>query len=327
MKKALSFLCLLGVLFLAVSVYNKNTYNETTIFAMDTVMNIKIKGDDKILQEAEKIIRDIDKKFNAYDPESYIYKLNSGEIDEVENDVAELIKTAIQISYDTNGYFNVALKDLKDLWNLSGDNFKVPEKTKIEEALKTSDYSKIKVEGNKVFLNGMKIDLGGIVKGYATDCVVKMFKENGVKEAIVDLGGNVYAYSDKDEIKIGVQAPFHTRGDVACIVKIKDQAVITSGTYERYVEKDGIIYHHIFDSYTGYPVSNGISSVTVTGESATKCDAYSTALLAMGKEKAEKLYKDSKEFEYLVISDKKVVCSPNFNGEIYNDEYILEEPY
>lgn len=302
-------------------------YKETTIFAMDTVMHLKIKGNDRSLEEAERIIRDIDNKFNAYNPESYIYKLNSGDINVVPNDVANLIKISLEMCYATNGYFNVSLKELKDLWNLSGDNFKIPEKSQIEEALKTSDYTKILVEDNRVYLNGMKIDLGGIVKGYATDCIVKMFKKQGVKEAIIDLGGNVYAYDQRGEMKIGVQAPYRTRGDIAYIVKISDEAVITSGTYERYVEKDGHIYHHIFDPFTGYPVNNGISSVTVTGTDAVKCDAYSTALLVMGKENADKFYSRSKDFEYSMILDKSIICSLDFDAEAYNEEYTLNRTY
>ncbi len=325
MKKLLFLLCFLLILYITVAGYNKNTYKETTLFAMDTVIHIKIKGNEKYLKEAEKIIYDIDSKFNAYDENSYIYKLNSGETDIVPQDVSDVIKKSLEMCYNTNGCFNIALKDVKDLWNLSDNDFKPPEESLINEALKTSDYSKILVEGNKVILNGMKIDLGGIVKGHATDCIVNMFKENGVSEAIIDLGGNVYAFSQKDEIKVGVQAPFASRGEIAYVVKVKDEAVISSGTYERYVEKDGHIYHHIFNPFTGYPVDNGISSVTVTCVNATMCDAYSTALLVMGQEKAEEFYIKNDCFEYSMISDKNVICSPNFKAGTYNNEYFFKE--
>jgi len=324
LKKYLISVILICIVVFGVIYQNYYSEKEVTVYAMDTVMTIKIKGNRKYLDKAESVLRDIDSKYNAYNKNSYIYKLNSGEITAVPRDVAELIKFSLDVCHETEGNFNIALKDVKDLWSLESENPRIPSDELIEKALETSRYENIEVEGTNVYLNGTKIDLGGIVKGYATDCIIGIFKSGGVKEAVVDLGGNVYAYSNCGDVNIGIQKPFSQRGDVAGIISVNDKAVISSGIYERYFEKDGKVYHHIFNPDTGYPSDNSVSSVTVTGVDSALCDAYSTALLVMGEEKAAEFYKRQGNFEFAMICGERIICSPGFNIGNISKEYEIE---
>ena len=220
---------------------------------------------------------------------------------------------------------NIALKELKDLWNLSGENPRIPTDEEIGNALKSSDFSKIIVKNNIVELNGAKIDLGGVVKGYAADCVVALLKTKGIKEAIIDLGGNVYSYSDNNDITVGIQKPFSQRGDVVCTTAVNDKAVVSSGTYERYFEQDGKIFHHIFDPCSGYPSDNYIESVTVIGRSSAECDIYSTALLVMGKEKAKEFYINHPEYEFLIISKGVLYKTPGLNINLIDSDFEVND--
>ena len=139
----------------------------------------------------------------------------------------------------------------------------------------------------------MKIDLGGIAKGYTSSRIMDIFKENGITSGLVNLGGNVQALGTKTDgsnWRVAVQSP--------------DEAVITSGGYERYFEQDGVTYHHIIDPKTGYPAENGLVSVTIVSSDGTLADGLSTSLFIMGEEKAAEFWKaHSDEFEAILETD------------------------
>ena len=134
----------------------------------------------------------------------------------------------------------------------------------------------------------MKIDLGGIAKGYTSSRVMQIFKDCGVTSGLVSLGGNVQALgtkTDGTDWQIAIENPDKS-SDYIGVVSVKDKAVITSGGYERYFEKNGKTYHHILDPKTGYPAESGLKSVTIVSDNGTLADALSTSLFVMGKEDA-----------------------------------------
>ena len=125
------------------------------------------------------------------------------------------------------------------------------------------------------------IDLGGIAKGYIADKTIEFLKGKGVKRANVNIGGNVYIYGE-NQAEIGIRKPFSQ--DIIASVISDEGTFVTSGIYERYIEKDGKIYHHILDTKTGYGVENNLASVTVIGESSADADALSTVCMLSGLE-------------------------------------------
>ena len=152
----------------------------------------------------------------------------------------------------------------------------------------------------------MKIDLGGIAKGYTSARIRDIFKKNGIESGLVNLGGNVQALgtkTDGNNWRVAVQSPDDTE-DYLGVLSIRDKAVITSGGYERYFEQDGVTYHHIIDPKTGYPAESGLSSVTIVSDDGTLADGLSTALFIMGKDKAESFWRaHSDKFEAVLVTD------------------------
>lgn len=293
-----------------------------TEFMMDTVMTIKLydKKDEVILDKSFDRIREIEDKMSITIEDSDVSKINKNAGKnpvKVDDEVYEILTRAKYFAELTDGAYEPTIGPLVDLWNIrnEGKNNKhdIPSKEDIEKALNKVDYKKLELlEDNKVFLKeeGMKLDLGGIAKGYAADEIKKILKENGVNSAIVDLGGNIYAVGSKgqDEYwKIGIQNPQEQRGSYVGIIEVKDSSVVTSGDYERYFEVNGKRYHHIIDSKTGYPSDNELSAISIIAKSSTDSDALSTALFVLGREKSKEVLKELEDIEVLYVTDRKSV--------------------
>ena len=169
------------------------------------------------------------------------------------------------------------------------------------------DYTQIKVEGNTVTLpEGMMIDLGGIAKGYIADELAAFLREQGVTSADLNLGGNVITIGRKPDgtaWRIGVQNPHGSRDESILILNLVDATVVTSGNYERYFELDGVRYHHILDPETGYPVSNGLASVSIITQSSMYADALSTACYVLGLEEGMALIEELEDVEAIFITE------------------------
>jgi thiamine biosynthesis lipoprotein len=137
----------------------------------------------------------------------------------------------------------------------------------------------------------MGIDLGAIAKGYIADKIKEYLISNDVNSALIYLGGNVLCIGEKDTgaFKIGIEKPFDADGNPAAVVSVSDTSIVTSGTYERYFEKDGNFYHHILDKNTGYPIENDLTAVTIITPVSADADALSTTCFSLGLEKGMEL--------------------------------------
>lgn len=208
----------------------------------------------------------------------------------VTDDVYALIKKALTVAADTNGLFDLTVGPLIDVWRMNKDNPDIPSKEKIKAALSLVNWRDVVVDDRQktVFLKrrSMRLDLGGFLKGYAADEMVRVLSARGVRSALIDLGGNIFAMGSGPSggpWKIGVQDPEGQRGAYLGIALVANRSVTTAGVYEHYFIKNGKRYHHIMDLRTGYPVENGLVSVTVIADKSIDADAYDTALLVMGK--------------------------------------------
>ena len=146
----------------------------------------------------------------------------------------------------------------------------------------------------------MKIDVGGIAKGYATDCIVKILQTEKINRALIDLGGNIFAYGyknpkEKTPWKIGIKNPQNPLGNPIEVVECENSSIVTSGVYERFFEYDGEIYHHLLSAKTGFPENNDLLSVSIICNNSMLCDALSTACFILGKEKGSDLIKKINE--------------------------------
>ncbi len=281
------------------------------IFAMDTYMTVTAYGKnaENGVNKAVDEINRLETVLSAEKQESDIYKLNETGSGTLSTDTKNIVSKALEINKTTNGAFDISIYPLMVKWGFITQKYNVPSKNEISKLLKDVDSSKIifdEKSGNIKLKENMKIDLGGIAKGYTSNRVMQIFKECGVKSGLVSLGGNVQALGTKTDgtaWQIAIENPDKS-SDYIGVVSVKDKAVITSGGYERYFEKNGKTYHHILDPETGYPAESGVKSVTIVSDDGTLADALSTSLFVMGKEKALDYWREHKnEFDTVLVED------------------------
>lgn len=298
-----------------------------TFFAMDTVMDFQIYGDTKLLRNAEEIVTDLEKKVSVTDPDSEIYAINLQGAGTLTGEAEELMKLALSMCSRTDGMLDISIYPVVRAWGFTTGAYQIPETETLQKLLPLVDYTKIQYDsatGQVTIPEGMTIDLGSIAKGYAGQLAAQYLRDHGVTSALLNLGGNVQTIGSKPDgtpWSIGIQDPKGSSPMMA--LSVSDQAVITSGGYERYFEQDGQTYWHIMDPATGRPARSGLLSVSVIGEQGSVCDALSTALFVMGLEKAARFWAASDDFEAIFVTD---------TGEIYlteglKNQYVLLNDY
>ena len=329
MKKYVSLILVLCVILLSFCSCSRNVYPlSSTQIMMDTVVTIRLyDGNDDVLSGAMKLCKRYENLLSRTVEDSDIYKINhsNGQPVEVSDDTAELLRTALDIAEKSNGAFDPTVLPLVELWDVTNSKT-VPPITEIQTALQSVGYKSVVLNGNTVTLkNGARLDLGGIAKGFIADKLKIYLKENGVKSAIINLGGNTLLVGDKNgnDFSVGVQKPFGKQNELSATVYISDKTAVTSGVYQRYFEQDGKIYHHIIDPKTGHPTDNGISAVTVLTDSSTIADGLSTACLILGIEKGTELAKQYGAELIFIDESGKITLTNGLNRESDNQDIII----
>lgn len=302
-----------------------NEESSKDIFAMDTYMTVTAYGAkaQEAVDEAEAEIQRLDELLSTGNEESEIAQLNQNKSATLSEDAGYLVECALELNKETDGAFDIAIYPVMEAWGFPTQNYQVPTADTLESLLKLADASQIIYDENSRKISfgreGMKIDLGGIAKGYTSSRIMDIYKENNISSGLVNLGGNVQALGTKPDgskWRVAVQSPDDTE-DYLGILSVEDKAVITSGGYERYFEQDGKTYHHIIDPKTGYPAENGLTSVTVVSEDGTLADGLSTSLFIMGKDKAIEFWRvHSDEFDIIMLTDE---------GKLYVTEGIQDD--
>ena len=270
--------------------------NSETRFLLDTACTVSADCDDETLSGAFVVCEELEKLLSRTVKGSDVYRLNEADgFVSVSDDTLRLLEKSVYYGNLTDGKFDITVCPVSELWDFK--NQIVPSRSEIAEALKNVDYHSVEIKGNTASLNGKKIDLGGIAKGYITDKVISYFESKGVKKALVNLGGNI---GMTGRFNIGIRKPFTE--EILLNMPLENKSAVTSGIYERYIEKGGEIYHHVLDPATGYGVKNELSSVTVIGNNSADCDALSTACLLLGTEKGKAIIENTAETEAVFIS-------------------------
>lgn len=323
---------------------NKNTtstsepISRTELF-MGTVIKITLydSNDSTILDKAFDKVAEIESLVSINESGTELDKVNDfAGISPVEvtSTTYEIVEKGLEYSKLSNGDFDITIGPLVKLWNIGLDGAKVPTQEEINSVLPLIDYNLLELneEDNTIFLKnkGMMIDLGSIAKGYAADEISRILTEDNVNSAIIDLGGNIYAHGIKPSGQawnIGIQNPFNTRGDIIGVLKVKNKTVVTSGIYERYIEKDGIKYHHLLNPNTGYPFENNIAGVSIVTDKSTDADALSTTVFAKGLEEGLKFVESLSNVDAIFITkDNKVYITDGIRDSftLENQDFTLE---
>lgn len=296
-----------------------------TEFLMDTVMTVKIYDNqsEKTLDKVFSRLKEIEDRMSATIETSDVNKINENagiKPITVNSDTYFVIKEAKNYAELSNGAYDPTIGPLVDLWDIkSGEKEResIPTLEEIEEKKALINYKDLELlDNNQVFLNrkNMKINLGGIVKGYAADEVRKILTENKVNAAIIDLGGNVFAHgikADGSNWKIGVQNPLEYTGGYLGILQLKNKSIVTSGNYERFFIYNENRYHHILDAKTGYPSENELMGVTIVSDRSIDGDALSTTLFVLGLDGGMELISTIEGAEAVFITkDKSIYMTP-----------------
>lgn len=333
MKRLIALL--MAGLMIAVLAGCKKQEASAQIFAMDTVMGLTAYGGsaEKAVKAAEEEIVRLEKLLSRTDAESLVSRLNEagGMPVEIDEEAGSLLEAAGAYSQATGGAFDITVAPVVSAWGFTTDSYQVPEQAELETLLETVGMEHvILADGQAVLEHGARIDLGGIAKGYASDKVGEIFEAHQVESGMVALGGNILVMGSKTDgsaWRVAIQDPAHpNEAAYAAIVQLKDAFAVTSGSYQRYFEQDGILYHHIIDPDTGYPADSGLTSVTVvadrTSGSGTMCDALSTAVFVMGEERALEFWRGSDEpFELILVTeDGRVVVTAGLEEALVETE-------
>lgn len=305
-------------------------------FAMDTYMTVSAYGQQagEATEKAEEAVYRLDEMLSTGNAQSEIAKLNENGKATLSQESGALVEKGLELYQETGGKFDIAIYPVMEAWGFTDENYQVPLEVRLQDLLSLTDASQIRYDARKGTVSfqqkGMKIDLGGIAKGYTSAKIMEIYEEHGISSGLVSLGGNVQVLGrkpDGNKWNVAIQSPESTE-DYIGVLKAEDTAIITSGGYERNFEKDGILYHHIIDPETGYPAESGLKSVTIVSEDGTLADALSTALFIMGKEQATAFWKArSDQFDaiFMTSDDKLYVTegiAEDFSSEGYETEII-----
>jgi thiamine biosynthesis lipoprotein len=276
-------------------------------FLMDTFCTIRVPGRPEALRVVAKAfdrMAEIDRRFNALNPKSPIHEFNEKGTPITDPEILRLVRTASDVAEKTDGAFDITVYPVVKLWGFYDKTSSVPSAVQIRACLDRVNWRDLALDDNRLTPRraGLRIDLGGIAKGYAVGEAVRVLKASGVRSALVDAGGDLYAFGQINgrAWRAGVRNP---RGDgIIARLDLHDESVTTSGDYERFFEKDGVRYHHIMDPRTGYP-ARGVVSVTIVSKDATLADAWSTALFVLGAERGLPLVEKTPGIDAMVVTE------------------------
>lgn len=310
-------------LFFAALIFCSGCYNQTDVlrcdfFVFDTQCSIQICGPDaseSLLKETEVYLKKIISCFEFCE-ESELNKLNqTGKVTEPSVFFSGCMKQTVYMQLFTEGFFDPSIKTLLDLYNFYSEKNVIPEYDVISRALSEKPGFTVKISENEISVPaGILLDLGAIAKGYAVDETAGFLKKKNLSGFLINFGGEVLASGKRGNRlwKVGIRSP-----DENGVILSVDYtgAVATSGSYERKISADGKTVCHILSPFTGTG-ENTLVSASVFHESCASADAIATALMAMGKEKAEE-FCSRKKITAVMISDRNEVIRTGKTFEIH----------
>ncbi len=343
LKKILVFAFCVALIIPQVSCKSNQQASDTE-FMLDTYCTIEIRemsdgSPKKAIEKAFAKCTDYENMLSKTIEGSDIYKINhaNGKPVTVNKETAELISKSLELCKESNGIFDVTIGAVTALWDFKSDDPKLPDNDKLATAVKTIGYKNVTVDGTSVQVSNpdTQLDLGATAKGYIADKLSAFLEDEGVTSGVVNLGGNIVTIGKKEdgsEWNIGIKTPDFAGStsdsnsdedsdesadseSIIGAIKMSNETVVTSGTYERHFVIDGKNYFHVLSTTTGYPQDTDIVSASIKSAEGNSmmCDGYSTICLLFGKEKAIQFMSDKKGYEYCFIdNDGKITQSDGF---------------
>ncbi len=259
--------------------------------------------------QIDSLLKDFDQSLSLWVPTSIISKVNKNEAVELDKHFMDNYNLSLRVAKETNGSFDFTLGPLIEAWGFGFRQKIKLTQEKVDSIKEFVGYNKVLVENNCLQKDDprMEVNFNAIAQGYAVDLVASFLSDQGVENLLVDIGGEVIAKGLKPGNKmwvVGIQKPTEDRsGAIESLVNVElsDKAFVTSGSYRKYYEENGKRYSHMIDPVTGFPVTHSLLSVTVLANTCAEADAYATAFMIMGLEKAKEFVNKRKDLEAFFI--------------------------
>ena len=305
-------------------------YQHNSGMVFGTTYNITYQCDSNLHNSIIRELEKVDEALSPFNKKSVITAVNNNHDIEVNDMFADVFLLAQKISDDTSGDFDITVAPLVNAWGFGFKNGTQPTKYNIDSLKNIIGYKKVRLEGRKVVKKDKRLmlDCSSIAKGYGSDVVARFLQKRGVKNYMVEIGGEIVTKGISPKRvpwKIGVTRPvddsLSVSKELQSVINVTDKAMATSGNYRNFYYKNGKKYAHTIDPHTGYPVQHNILSTTVIADNCATADAYATAFMVMGLEKAQKLLERHPELmAYFIYSDKdgknKTWCSEKLKKKV-----------
>ncbi|MDX9785544.1 MAG: FAD:protein FMN transferase [Desulfobacterales bacterium] len=302
---AIVFLVTLGI-----RLYHLHRYHfeKQTHFMMDTYVTVYAVGPKSITVPAINLafdrMQEVNVKFNSRNPDSPIYSFNEKGVPISDPEILDLVRIALQVADDSDGAFDITVAPLIALWGFYGDTPRLPKDDEIKRCLENIGFHHLLLSDRTLEKKkaGVKIDLGGIAKGYAVAQAVSILRQKGVTSALIDAGGDIHALGKKGRFpwKVGLKHP--RKDGILGFIEVEDLSVMGSGDYERFFMKEGKRYHHIFNPKTGYPVE-GLLGSTLVHPNPILADAWNTAIYVLGADEGMRRVEEYSGMAALMVKD------------------------
>lgn len=303
-------------------------HDEGQIFG--TFYHITYQNDSSIQTDILAELQKVDNALSMFNKESIISHINRGENVETNEMFESVFNLAEKISDNTNGAFDITVAPLVNAWGFGFKTGNPPTKQTVDSLRAIVGYKKVKLVNHRITKSDARImlDCSAIAKGYGCDVVARLLEKRGIKNYMVEIGGEVVTHGISEKRlpwKIGVTKPsddsLNVNNELQTVLNVKDRAMATSGNYRNFYYRGGKKYAHTIDPATGYPVQHSILSATVLAKHCAEADAFATAFMVMGMEKAKTVLEKHPELmAYLIYSDDKgnlqVWYSPSMEDKI-----------
>lgn len=304
MKTKKSFLWLafliLATIWILARRNQKTDFNTASGFVFGTVYKITYLCKDDLKPEIEAELKRFDQSLSPFNDSSVISRVNRNEELVTDSFFQTCFNRSMEISRETEGAFDITVAPLANAWGFGFKKGTFPDSLMIDSLLQFTGYEKVKLENGKVIKQDPRtmLSCSAVAKGYSVDVVAHLLDRKGIKNYMVDIGGEVVVKGKNatgDLWRIGINKPYDdslaVKQDIQTILNLTDVGMATSGNYRNYYYKDGKKYAHTIDPRTGYPVQHSILSSTVVAKDCMTADALATSFMVMGLEEAEKFCK------------------------------------
>ena len=332
MKKVLPILFILVVLVVAgIAVGRKNAdYQHDSGLVFGTSYNITYQSNDNLKPEIEKTLAEVDASLSPFNEKSVITHVNKNEAVTLDDHFITVFRLSSEIYKDTEGAFDITVAPLVNAWGFGFKNGITPDRHAIDSLMQFVGFDKVKLQDGKIIKTDdrLMLDCSAIAKGYGVDAVARLLKSKGIDNYMVEIGGEIVASGENPKgapWRIGVSKPdddsVNVSNEIQGIINITNRAMATSGNYRNFYYKGGKKYAHTIDPKTGCPVQHSILSATVVSDECAKADAYATAFMVMGLDKAKAVLARHKDMmAYFIYSDdkgnNKVWYSPSLKANL-----------